>query len=163
MTVGCRPKGNVTASPLDTLVSLVLRETCDVEQSTFDRVRRIALSLPGVSERVSHDEPCFFIRSARALCYYHDNHNGDGRLSLWCPAAHGIQDELVSAEPGRFFRPQTSARGTFSDWLGVFLDTTGDDSVDWDEIAAIVEDAYRLVAPRTLIAELDARPRRPQR
>jgi hypothetical protein len=48
-----------------------------------------------------------------------------------------------------------SARGTFSEWLGVFLDTTGADRVDWDEIAAIVDDAYRQVAPRTLIAELE--------
>jgi hypothetical protein len=35
--------------------------------------------------------------------------------------------------------------------LGVRLDV----DVDWDEIAAIVEDAYRQVAPRRLVAELD--------
>ena len=63
----------------------------------------------------------------------------------------------MSAEPGRFFKPPVSARGTFSGWLGVFLDRSGEDRVDWDEIAAIVEDAYRLVAPRTLIAQLDGR------
>lgn len=123
----------------------------------FDRVRSIALALPGVSERVSHGEPCFFVGKTRALCYYHDNHNGDGRVSLWCPATEGVQDELVSAEPARFFRPPTSARGAFSGWLGVYLDTTGDDEADWEEVAAIVEDAYRLVAPRTLVAELDGR------
>ena len=134
-----------------------------MKEPAFHRVRGIALALPDVSERVSHGEPCFFVRETRALCYYHDDHNDDGRLSLWCPAAPGVQDELVSAEPGRFFKPPTSARGTFSDWLGVFLDTTGDDIVDWDEIAAIVEDAYRLVAPRSLIAELDGRPGRAQR
>ena len=50
-----------------------------------------------------------------------------------------------------------SARGAFSGWLGVYLDTTGDDEVDWEEVAAIVEDAYRLVAPRTLVADLDGR------
>jgi hypothetical protein len=50
-----------------------------------------------------------------------------------------------------------SASGTFAQWLGVYLDTTGEDAVDWHEIAAIVEDAYRLVAPRALIAELDSR------
>lgn len=36
-------------------------------------------------------------------------------------------------------------------WLGVRLD--GD--VDWPEIAELVEDAYRTVAPRSLIAALD--------
>lgn len=120
-------------------------------------MRSIALALPGVSERLSHAEPCFFIGTTRALCYYHDDHNGDGRVSLWCPARPGVQDELVSGEPGRFFKPPVSARGTFAGWLGVFLDTTGEDSVDWNEVAAIVEEAYRIVAPKKLIVELDRR------
>jgi hypothetical protein len=29
--------------------------------------------------------------------------------------------------------------------------------LDWDEIAAILEDAYRTVAPKQLIAQLDNR------
>ena len=29
-------------------------------------------------------------------------------------------------------------------------------AVDWDEIDTIVEDAYRTVAPKTLVARLDA-------
>jgi hypothetical protein len=121
------------------------------------RVRRMAVALPEVNERLSHGEPCFFIRDKRPLCYYHDNHNGDGRISLWCPAPPGVQEELVSAEPERFFKPPMSARGTFSDWLGVFLDTSGENKVDWNEIAAILEDAYRNVAPKELVAELDNR------
>ena len=121
----------------------------------FDRVREIALALPEVSERLSHGEPCFFVRNQRVLCYYHDDHNGDSRISLWCPAGPGVQEELVSADPDRFFRPPVSAKGTFSGWLGVFLDTLGENSVDWEEIAAILTEAYRYVAPRKLIAELE--------
>jgi hypothetical protein len=68
-----------------------------------------------------------------------------------------VQEELVSAEPERFFRPPMSAGGTFSGWLGVFLDMPGEHSVDWDEIAALLEEAYRTVAPKQLIAELDGR------
>jgi hypothetical protein len=123
----------------------------------LDQVRRIALALPAVTERLSHGEPCFFVRDKLALCYYHDNHRGDGRLSLWCPAPPGLQEALVSTEPERFFRPPMSAKGTFSGWLGVYLDTAGDNEPDWGEIAAIIEDAFRHVAPRKLIAELDNR------
>jgi hypothetical protein len=123
----------------------------------FDHVRRIALALPQVNERLSHGEPCFFVRDKRPLCYYHDDHNGDGRISLWCPERPGVQEELVSAEPERFFKPSTSANGTFSEWLGVFLDTSGKNKVDWDEIGAIVEDAFRTVAPKNLVAQLDRR------
>src|SRR5947209_5110291 len=123
--------------------------------TALDRVRRIALALPGVNERLSHGEPCFFVRDKRPLCYFHDDHNGDGRISLWCPVPHGVQEEFVSSEPERFFAPTPSASGVFSDWLGVYLDTSGAHRVDWNEIAAILEDAFRTVAPKNLIAELD--------
>jgi hypothetical protein len=127
-----------------------------VGQREVEAIRRIALDLPEVTERWSHGAPCFFVRGSRALCYVHDNHRGDGRTSLWCPARPGVQEELVSTEPERFFRPPTSASGTFSTWVGVFLDLSGDDEVDWGEIAAIIEEAYCLVAPKELIAQLEA-------
>ena len=123
----------------------------------LDLVRRIVLALPEVNERLSHGAPCFFIRDRQAVSYYHDDRHGDGRISLWCPAPPGVQEELVSAEPERFFKPPMSAKGTFSRWLEVFLDTSGENKVDWDEIAAILEDAFRNVAPKKLIAELDNR------
>jgi hypothetical protein len=69
----------------------------------------------------------------------------------------GVQEELVGAEPERFFTPTPSANGTFSDWLGVFLDTAGDGAVGRDEIAEILEDAFCLVAPASAVAQLDRR------
>ena len=119
----------------------------------LDQVRAIALALPDVTERLSHGATCFFVRDKRPLCYFHDHHNDD-RVSLWCPAVPGVQQALVANEPTRFFKPTTSASGTFSEWLGVFLDHP---AVDWDEIADFVEDAFRLVAPATAVAELDRR------
>ena len=121
----------------------------------LNRVRKIALALPDVNERMSHGAVCFFVRDKRPLCYFHDDHRGDGRVSLWCPAPPGVQEELVGSEPERFFEPTPSAKGTFSTWLGVYLDTTGRNEVDWDEVAAVVKDAFRMVAPTSLIAELD--------
>jgi len=123
----------------------------------YGRVRKIALALPGVNERRSHGAPCFFIQDKRPLCYYHDDHRGDGRISLWCPAPPGVAEELVGAEPQRFFEPTPSASGTFSGWLGAFLDTSGPHKVDWAEITAIIEDAYCEVAPKNLVAQLDNR------
>lgn len=52
-----------------------------------------------------------------------------------------------------FIAAGTSASGVFSGWLGVYLDGAPPNRPDWDEIAAIVEDAYRQVAPRTLITD----------
>ena len=119
------------------------------------RVRAIALALPGVSERVSHGEPCFFVEGKRPLCYFHDNHRGDGRVSLWCPSPEGVPAELTASEPLRFFHPTPSASGVFADWLGVYLDADADDRVDWSEIAHILEDAFRTTASKRLIARLD--------
>lgn len=120
----------------------------------LNRLRHIALALPEVTERLSHGVPCFFIRKKRPLCYFHDDHNGDGRISLWCPAPSDLAEELLASEPERFFRPPTSATGVFSGWLGVFLDVPG---VRWRDVAMILEDAFRAVAPKKLAAELDLR------
>jgi hypothetical protein len=78
---------------------------------------------------------------------YADHHHDD-RVAFWCAAPAGVQDGLVRDEPGRFFvPPYVGHRG----WLGVRLDVC----VDWDEIADIVVDAYRVVAPSRLVALLD--------
>jgi hypothetical protein len=126
-------------------------------QRDLTKVRTIALSLPAVTERLSHGTPCFYVRDKKPLCYFHDVdfHTEGSRVALWCPAPTGTTEELVAAEPSRFFQPTPSASGTFSGWLGVYLDDNDGDPVDWDEVAAIVEDAYRLIAPKKLIAELD--------
>ena len=127
-----------------------------MEPSELARVRDIALALPEVTERLSHGAPCFFAPNGRPICYFHDHHN-DERVALWCPAPPGAQEDLVAADPERFFKPPTSSNGTFSDWVGIFLDTTGGARVDWDEIAELLEDAFRMVAPATAVAELDGR------
>lgn len=119
-----------------------------MEDDPLDRVREICLALPETTERLSHGSPTFFIRGKKTFVMYLDNHHGDGRLALWCAAPDDVQAELVDSEPARFFRPPyVGHRG----WIGVRLDR----DLDWDEIAGIVEDAYRHVAPRTLVALLD--------
>ena len=126
--------------------------------SDLCHIRAIVGRLPAVTERVGHGEPCFFVQGRRPLCYYHDDHHGDGRRSLWCPLPPGVADGLVAAEPDRFFAPTPSATGAFSNWVAMYLDTTGAAAVDWAEVEAMLEEAYRLIAPRRLIDRL-----RPQR
>jgi hypothetical protein len=120
-----------------------------VPPSKLERVRKIALALPEVNERLSHGSPTWFIRDKKTFVSYLDDHHGDGRLALWCAAPLGAQAMLVDEEPDRFFVPAyVGHRG----WIGVRLDR----SVDWGEIEVILEDAYRCVAPKTLIKQLDA-------
>jgi hypothetical protein len=117
----------------------------------LERVRRICLALPEVTERLSHGAPTFFVRGKKTFVMYHDDHHGDGILGLWCAAAPGVQEELVRTEPDRFYRPAyVGHRG----WIGVRLDI----DLDWDEVGAICADAYRCVAPKSLVDRLAAEP-----
>lgn len=115
------------------------------DPSTVDRLRTICLGLPEVTERLSHGEPTWFVRGKTTFVTTSDHHHDD-RFGFWCAAPPGAQEELVGEEPDRFFRPPyVGHRG----WLGVYLDVA---DVDWDEIAGIVREAYRTVAPKRLAA-----------
>ena len=114
-------------------------------------VREACVTLPEVTERLSHGAPTFFVRDKKSFAMFHDDHHGDGILGIWCAAPPGVQQELVETEPERFFRPPyVGHRG----WLGVRLDR----SPDWAELRVIAADAYRQVAPKTLVARLDDPP-----
>lgn len=113
----------------------------------LERLRAICLALPEVTERMSHGEPTWFIRGKRTLATFADHHHDDW-LAFWCPAPPGVQQEMVAAEPDRFFVPPYVGG---SGWLGVRLDV----SVDWEEIEHIVREAYLQVAPKKLAARLE--------
>ena len=129
-------------------VSLDHTHPMDGERPELARVRNICLALPEVSERLSHGSPAWFIRGKKTVAMYVDDHHGDGRLAIWCPAAPGVQEAMVDEEPERFFKPPYVGP---SGWVGVRLDV----DPDWDEITGIIEDAYRKVGPKRLIALLD--------
>ena len=113
----------------------------------LEGLRTVCLALPGVEERVNHGMPTFGIVGRRAFANLHE-HQADGRPTIWFKAAPGVQDELVEQEPDRFFvPPYLGPRG----WVGLRLDV----DLDWDEVAGVVEEAWRLTAPKRLIAELD--------
>jgi len=108
--------------------------------SPVDRLREICLALPNVTERQSHGEPSWFIADKRQFVTF-ANHHHDDRVALWCAAPAGVQESLVEEDPSRFFRPPyVGPRG----WIGVYLDV----SVDWDEIAGIVGEAYATIAAK---------------
>jgi hypothetical protein len=119
-----------------------------------ERLRRIALALPEATEKVSHGEVAFFCRRQFVMLdeHHHRPEHGPAHLAAWCAAAPGVQAELVGSDPGRFFvPPYVGHRG----WVGVRLDEVDGRGPDWDEVAEIVVEAYRHVAPVTLRRRLD--------
>jgi hypothetical protein len=119
----------------------------DLPQRPLEKLRRICLALPETTERLSHGEPTWFVRDKTTFVTYSNRHHG-GPLGFWCAAPPGAQETLTGSDPDRFFvPPYVGHRG----WLGVRLDVP----VDWGLIASLVEDAYRTVAPKRLVAALD--------
>lgn len=101
------------------------------------RLRELCLALPGVSERLSHGEPSWFVK--KQFLTLADHHHDD-RFGFWAAAPDGAQEQWLSTDPGRFFRPPyVGGRG----WIGVYLDV----EQDWEDIAEIVEAAHGVVAP----------------
>src|SRR5438132_2025138 len=80
---------------------------------------------------------------------YSDNHHGDGMVSLQCKAPPGAQEVLVSAEPRRFFEPPYVGH---IGWVRVRLDVP---PVDWDVLASLIHDSYRMTAPKRLLRQLE--------
>ena len=106
------------------------------------------MALPGVTERPSHGAPAFFVGKQFVMLWPNGHHDHEFP-HLWCAAPPGAQEELLRTEPERFFRPPyVGGRG----WLGVRLDA----GVDWGEVAAMCEEAFRTVAPKKVVAALDA-------
>lgn len=114
------------------------------------RTRAILLGFPEVSERRSHGSPTWFVRDKTTVATLHETgHHQNEFPHLWCAAPPGVQQELIAVAPDRFFRPPyVGHRG----WIGVRLDG----EVDWAEVAELCEDSYRIVAPKRLVAQLDA-------
>lgn len=112
----------------------------------YDRVRRICLALPEAHEKIAWGTPTFRVRD-RMFVGFANNHHGDGRIAIWCKAAPGAQEDLVRADPERFFVPPYV--GT-AGWIGIQLDKGLDPGV----LAGLIRDGYLEVAPKRLAALL---------
>ena len=110
------------------------------------RLRRLALALPEAHEVEAWGESTFRVRDKLFAMYAAEgNHHGGGRPAVWVKAAAGNQDLMVRAAPERFFVPPYVGK---SGWVGVFLDG----APDWPEVAELLRDAWRLTAPKRLLA-----------
>ena len=111
------------------------------------RLRKIVGAWPEVDERLSHGAPTFW-GGKKTFANFHADHHGDGRVAIWLKAPPGMQGELVDADPEIFFVPPYVGP---SGWVGVRVDR----EVDWKMIEALLEQGYRLVAPKRALKQLD--------
>jgi predicted DNA-binding protein (MmcQ/YjbR family) len=118
-----------------------------IQAKRLQRLRQICLALPEASEKEAWGDPTWRVRD-RIFAMQKGNFEG-GRPSLWLKAPDGASAALVGSDPNRFFvPPYVGHKG----WVGVYLDGS---RVDWDEVADLIEESYRLIAPKRLAAGLD--------
>ena len=105
----------------------------------LEHLRAICLALPEATEGAGVGNPAFLVRR-RIFAMQHPH---DGRASLWCKAPNGLQEVLVESDPECFFVPPYVGH---NGWVGIWLD--GD--LDWGHVADLIEDSYRMTAPKRL-------------
>ena len=119
--------------------------------SPLTRLRKICLALPEAHEVEAWGEPTFRVKNKLFAMFAHaENHHGGGRAAVWAKAAPGNQALMIKANPDRFYVPPYVGP---SGWIGIRLDK----NPDWKEVGELMRDAYRLVAPKKLLATLDGR------
>jgi hypothetical protein len=119
-----------------------------IASDALDRVRRICLAFPEVSERPSHGAPTWFVRDKKAfVTFWVNGHHDLDFPHLWCAALPGAQEGLIEASPDRCFRPPYVG---FRGWVGVRMDGR----IPWEDVQRICDDAYRMVAPPALVSRL---------
>ncbi len=113
------------------------------------RVRQICLALPEAAEQEAWGEPTFRVRKKLFAMFANGtNHHGAGRDAVWVNAPLGVQEHLVEAEPTTYFvPPYVGVKG----WIGINLWSVSD-----DDLRAHLTGSYCMVAPKKLLALVDA-------
>jgi len=115
------------------------------DDAVLGRLRAICLAFPEAAEAGGVGNPSFKVRG-KVFAMRHSLHEV-ARWSAWFKAAPGLQEILVGGAPERFFVPPYVGH---HGWVGAYLDV----EQDWDELADLIEESYRITAPKRLVAQL---------
>ena len=115
------------------------------------RIRRIALSLPGAAEKISHGRPAFYTK--KIFAYYGGSVKVD---NLWIQHDQSI---IVLLDPTERRALLGDSRGYVPGYLGGYgwigLDLAND-QVGWDEVGELIDSSYRSTSSKRLVAVLDS-------
>ena len=115
----------------------------------LERLRAIIEAWPETREQLSHGSPTWW-GGRKTFATFADDHHGDGRVAVWVKSSFGEQELRVEADPETFFVPPYLGP---SGWVGVRLDR----DPDWQMVEELLEDGYRMVAPKRAIQALESR------
>jgi predicted DNA-binding protein (MmcQ/YjbR family) len=113
-------------------------------KNPFARFQALCLSLPEAYEEQTWGEATFRVRKKIfAMAADHD------RGATVCMKAERDEQQALLAQGDPFFLPAyVGSKG----WIGINLRSS---RVEWNEVAELVRESYRLVAPKRLSALLE--------
>jgi hypothetical protein len=127
--------------------------SASADDRDLSRIRRIALRFPDAEEADLQGRPLFRVHTRRFALF---NGTHSPRRPRWDGSGRSLhfvtdpQERDALRQDDRFaVSPHHGNRG----WMALSLEA---DRVDWIEIAELLETAYRRVAGRRLVDELDA-------
>jgi hypothetical protein len=124
------------ARPPNTGTHPLKRTRSKAEDRAVERLRRICLALPGVTEKISWGELTW--RVGKVFAQMDTHHHGADHIAVWLPMPPGLQEALIAEDPATFFRPPyVGGKG----WVGVRIDGRP----DWKLIAGVVRDAHDFI------------------
>lgn len=110
----------------------------------LERLRAVCLAYPEATEGEGVGSPSFKVREK----IFAMHHPMDGRPSMWCKAPRGFQEVIIASDPERFFVPPYVGQ---HGWVGMWLDV----EQDWGQIHDMIDESYRMTAPKRLIKLLN--------
>jgi hypothetical protein len=126
------------ARPANTGLHPLKRTRSKAEDRAVERLRRICLALPGVTEKIAWGELTW--RVGKIFAQMDTHHHGAGHVAVWLAMPPGLQQALVDEDPALFFRPPYVGQ---KGWVGVRIDGRP----DWKVVEGVVRDAHRFIAP----------------
>jgi len=104
-------------------------------------VRSFALSLPEAEERETWDTATFRVRNKIYVMF------DEKERHLWIKSTHDEQQALIAMDPAAFFVPSyVGSKG----WIGVVVS-----KADRGEVEDLITEAWRMTAPKRLVAAFD--------
>ena len=117
------------------------------ERPELERLTELCLALPEATVEYSGRHAGYSVGKKR-FAWYLDDHHGDNVVALSVRLPAGDNAQLVEFDPARYFLPAYMAhRG----WVALRLDAG---PIDWDEVASLLRESYRLQAPKRLAQQL---------
>jgi hypothetical protein len=105
---------------------------------TFEQVREFALTLPDAEERTSYGTPAFFVRKKLFVRLLPEAQHVMVKVDF------DVRESLLADGPEVY-----SITPHYANYPGVLVEL---ESVEFDDLADLIEDAWRTAAPKRLVA-----------